>query len=86
MNTLVEFCTNNYFLGTNKVKNILEQKNGYDTLESDCLGHCEECKRSPIAIVEGSFVKANSPDELLIVIENELKRRDELAKIFEEFE
>jgi uncharacterized protein YuzB (UPF0349 family) len=76
--TKIEFCQKNLdrfysekdleqfsvFLSNKKVENK----------EYDCQSYCKECKSSPYAIVNGKFISADSPMELIQFIKNQDQR------------
>lgn len=82
MKPIIEFCIKNYALGTEKVKQTLEEDNGYDVLEHICLGHCQQCMITPYALVEGEFVEADDANRLLMAIEQKIKERQAFEDLF----
>ena len=83
MKLLVEFCTRNYFLGTEKIKEQLEEDAEFDVLESDCTGHCERCMLTPFGLVEGEYVEADTPENLLKRIKEKAEEKIRLQKELE---
>lgn len=79
MKPLVEFCSSNVSSYTKKVVDALENdpELDVDVMEYGCLGHCGECYMAPFALVNGDFVTAASPDELLEKIKTKLREDEE---------
>lgn len=83
INPMIEFCQSNYSLGTEDVKQLLEQNPNFDVMEYGCLGHCSKCIRTPFALVEGDYVEAETPKELIGRIEEKIKEKEELSDLFD---
>lgn len=83
MKLLVEFCTHNYFLGTEKIKKKLEEHSEFDVLESNCTGHCEQCMLTPFGLVEGEYVESDTPENLLKRIKEKSEEKIRLQKELE---
>jgi uncharacterized protein YuzB (UPF0349 family) len=75
---LVEFCASNVSSYTKTVIEALENdpELDVDVLEYGCLGHCGECYMEPFALVNGDFVSAPTPEELLQKIKAKLREED----------
>ncbi|GBF10303.1 MAG: YuzB family protein [Tepidibacillus sp.] len=84
MNPMIEFCTNNYIHGTDKIKQKLEDNPEYDVIEYNCLGHCERCAVTPFAVVEGEFIEADDPDDLIVLIEETIEERKAFDNLFDQ--
>lgn len=74
---IVEFCSSNVSSYTKQVFKILEEDTKLDAVEYGCLGHCGECYMEPFALVDGDFVSAPTPDELLVKIKEKLSESEE---------
>lgn len=85
MKPLVEFCYNNYSLGTEKIKEKLELSDDFEVLENLCLGHCEQCAITPFVIFEGEYLEEDSPEELYQLIISKKAERKELEDVFERY-
>lgn len=79
MKPLVEFCASNVSSYTKTVMEALENDLDLDAdvLEYGCLGHCGECYMQPFALVNGDFVTAETPEELLGKIKEKLLKDEE---------
>jgi uncharacterized protein YuzB (UPF0349 family) len=65
----IEFCQNNldqFFTeeSFSDYNPFLNQKN-ITYKEFECQSRCKECKQSPYAIINGQFIAADNPAELL---------------------
>jgi uncharacterized protein YuzB (UPF0349 family) len=69
---IIEFCTSNLASGTEWIMKELEKYPELDVVEYGCLGNCGECFAHPYALVNGEIVSADTPDELLDKIKQEL--------------
>jgi uncharacterized protein YuzB (UPF0349 family) len=80
MKPLVEFCASNVSSYTQSVIEALENdpELDVDVLEYGCLGHCGECYMQPFALVNGDFVSASTPGELLEKIKAKLRDEEEM--------
>jgi len=61
----VKFCENNYQFGTDKVKEKLEDLEGFIVEEEGCCGYCGECSEGAYALVDEEVVTAEKAEELL---------------------
>lgn len=61
---MVEFCASNMHHGTDRIMRLFEQDEELEVIEYGCLGNCGECYLNPFALVEGTIVSADTPDEL----------------------
>lgn len=79
MSALVEFCAANVGSYTKVVMEALENDPTVtaDVVEYGCLGRCGECYMMPFALVNGDYVEADSPEELLQKIKEKLKQDEE---------
>ena len=68
MKKMVEFCENNYTLGTRITKEKLDHNPKFDTMEYGCLGYCRQCRITPFALVEGKYIEEDELDELYLKI------------------
>ncbi|WP_339061213.1 YuzB family protein [Tepidibacillus marianensis] len=84
MKPLIEFCRSNYSWGTEQVKEKLEEDPDLEVMEYGCLGHCSQCLLRPFALVEGKFIDAGSPEELLFHIEEKLKEKDPFQDLWDQ--
>ncbi len=84
MKPLVEFCASNVSSYTKTVMEALENDLDLDAdvLEYGCLGHCGECYMQPFALVNGDFVTAETPEELLGKIKEKLLKDEEAMNDF----
>ncbi|NBI28873.1 YuzB family protein [Chengkuizengella marina] len=73
MRPIIEFCTNNMHLGTDKIMKELEKNPEYDVIEYGCLGYCGVCSMEPYALVNGDLITAETPDQLKEKIEKEIE-------------
>jgi uncharacterized protein YuzB (UPF0349 family) len=69
--------------GTDRVMKKLEANPDYDVVEYGCLGSCGECYAMPYALLNGEFVGADTPEELLIKLEGIIKDQEELFRLME---
>ncbi|TYR78699.1 DUF1450 domain-containing protein [Priestia megaterium] len=65
---IVEFCISNLASGSQKALEKLEKDPNLDIIEYGCLGYCGKCAQSPFALVNGEFVMAETPEELVDAI------------------
>lgn len=79
MKPLVEFCSSNVSSYSKMVVAALENdpELDVDVMEYGCLGHCGECYMAPFALVNGDFVTAATPEELLEKIKTKLREDEE---------
>ncbi|NGQ96967.1 DUF1450 domain-containing protein [Brevibacillus sp. SYP-B805] len=85
MKALVEFCSSNVSSYTKPVMEALENAPDLDVdvMEYGCLGHCGECYMKPFALVNGDYVEADSPEELLARIKQKVQEdQDKWEKDF----
>lgn len=69
----VKFCENNFFQGTDEVKERIENELEDVTVQVDsCLGFCSDCAAGPYALVDNEMVKADSPEELFEKIKEKI--------------
>ncbi|BCU51864.1 uncharacterized protein YuzB (UPF0349 family) [Staphylococcus auricularis] len=73
MNPIVEFCISNMAKGGDYVYNELDKDPNVDVLEYGCLQCCGLCSSSLYALVNGDFVKGDTPEELLQNIYDHIK-------------
>ncbi len=64
MKKMVEFCENNYELGSLMVKEKLDKTSQFETMEYGCLGHCIQCRITPFVMVEGKYIEDENLDLL----------------------
>lgn len=83
MKPLVEFCINNYPLGTEKVAKIIENVSDADVLENTCLGYCENCTMIPFAVFEGEYIEAPTSEDLLLLINEQIKIYHEFNELYD---
>lgn len=62
---LVEFCVSNLASGAQTAREQLEKDPNLDILEYGCLGYCGKCADSFFALVNGDFVSADTPNDLV---------------------
>jgi len=84
MKPLIEFCRSNYSWGTDKVKEKLEEDQELEVIEYGCLGRCSECLLRPFALVEGEYLEADSPEQLLLNIKEKLQEQDPFEDLWDE--
>ena len=84
MKPLIEFCRSNYNWGTEQVKLQLEKDPEVEVMDYGCLGHCSDCLLRPIALVDGEFVEAESPEELLLNIKEKIKEKNQLDDLWDQ--
>lgn len=79
MRALVEFCASNTASYTQEVMEALESDPDFDgdVVEYGCLGYCGDCYMVPFALVNGDFVSASTPEELLEKIKEKVKKDEE---------
>jgi uncharacterized protein YuzB (UPF0349 family) len=65
MRPIIEFCISNLASGSQRAREILERDPNLDIIEYGCLGHCSLCFQSPFALVNGDYVGAETPEELV---------------------
>ncbi|MGN7943065.1 DUF1450 domain-containing protein [Virgibacillus sp. 6R] len=67
--TKISFCTNNldrfYSDADFSTFNTFLNDKRIEYKEYECQSKCKECKAAPYAVIDGEFVSADSPDELL---------------------
>ncbi|MCU9612860.1 YuzB family protein [Caldibacillus lycopersici] len=72
----VEFCTNNFdrFYNDDALDELEEfiDKHSIKFREMDCLSFCDECECSPYALINHKFIDANTPEELLKKLKEQL--------------
>lgn len=83
MKPLVEFCASNVSSYSQEVVDALENDSDLDVdvLEYGCLGYCGECYMKPFALVNGKLVQAETADELLAMIKNNIREEDDLPDL-----
>ncbi|MGP4061418.1 YuzB family protein [Halobacillus litoralis] len=72
MNPLIEFCINNLVSGSQAAKAELEKDPDLDVVEYGCLRNCGLCSQTLYALVEGDRVMADTPEELVDKIYEQL--------------
>lgn len=70
---VIEFCASNMHHGTDRIMKLLEQNDDYEVIEYGCLGNCGECYLNPYAMVDGTIVSAETPDELFVKVIETIK-------------
>lgn len=65
----LEFCTNNlnqFYDDESFVKlDHFITEHGLEVKEMDCLSYCDECTCSPYALVDATYVEADTPEQLI---------------------
>ncbi|WP_394234763.1 DUF1450 domain-containing protein [Niallia oryzisoli] len=77
MGVEVKFCPCNFEDEMEMVKEKLQECEDVSIWEERCLLYCGQCLVEPFAVVNGENITADSPDELLVEIQNclnELKK------------
>jgi uncharacterized protein YuzB (UPF0349 family) len=62
---IIEFCVSNLAGGSQRAREILERDPNFDVIEYGCLGNCGQCYESPYALVNGEYIAAKTPEELV---------------------
>lgn len=62
---LIEFCISNLASGGQAAREQLEKDPNLDIIEYGCLGYCGKCADSFFVLVNGDFVGADSPGDLV---------------------
>lgn len=76
MNTL-KFCENNLNGEMNQLVKRAKAEFGNVTVSVEpCLGHCDRCAASPIAVANGDLVTGNTTDLLLERVKNAIGERE----------
>ena len=70
---LVEFCQTNLSQGTQLVLEAVEAMDEVDVMVSSCLSECRFCEQQPFCLFEGERVGAKEPEELLALIEKNIR-------------
>ncbi|MGE8207556.1 YuzB family protein [Heyndrickxia sp. NPDC080065] len=65
MNPIIEFCASNLASGAIEALEILEEDPNLDIVEYSCLDYCDICGEAPFALVNGEYVKGDTPKELV---------------------
>ncbi|WLD92685.1 YuzB family protein [Alkalihalobacillus sp. AL-G] len=65
MRPIIEFCVSNLANGSQRAREVLEKDPNLDVIEYGCLGNCGQCFQSPYALVNGDYVPAETPEELV---------------------
>jgi len=87
MRPIIEFCAANLSMGSDQVKERLEQNPDYDVIEYGCLGNCGQCFYAPYALVNGEIIAAETPDELYDKIMAAIRElEDPYASLFDDEE
>lgn len=73
LNPLIEFCVNNLASGSQKALEQLEKDPNLDVVEYGCTSHCGICAMTLFAIVDGECVMAETPEELVKKVYEELE-------------
>ncbi|WP_370456229.1 DUF1450 domain-containing protein [Planomicrobium sp. YIM 101495] len=69
----VEFCVTNMSQGSDEVYEQLTGRDDIELLQTGCNSHCELCACSLYALVNEEVVEADTPEELLEKINEELE-------------
>ena len=70
----IKFCENNFGYETENVVNKLKETLKDTKVEvSPCLGHCGECANGPFALINDTFISADTAETLYNKIMNRLK-------------
>ena len=72
----IEFCTNNLNRfyddeAFDQLEKFVEE-NHLKVREMECLSYCDECARSPYALLNNEFIRAETSDELMEKIKKRL--------------
>lgn len=70
---LVEFCQTNLSKGTQLVLEAVEAMDEVDVMVSSCLSECRFCEQQPFCLFEGERLGAKEPEELLALIEKNIR-------------
>jgi uncharacterized protein YuzB (UPF0349 family) len=84
MSIMIEFCQANFSTGSDQVmaklqsdRDLLAELGEIEVIEYGCLGNCGQCYIQPFAMVEGTIVVGDTPEELLQEIKEFVKRKQE---------
>ncbi|WP_134704011.1 YuzB family protein [Ammoniphilus sp. YIM 78166] len=84
MTIMIEFCQANFSTCSDQVMAklqsdsvLLDDLGEIEAIEYGCLGNCGQCYIQPFAMVEGSIVAGDTPEELLEEIKAQVKRKQE---------
>lgn len=69
----VEFCVTNLSQGSDEVFEQLSGRSDIELLQTGCNSHCELCACSLYALVNEEVVEADTPEQLLEKINEELE-------------
>lgn len=69
----VEFCVTNLSQGSDEVFEQLSGRDDIELLQTGCNSHCELCACTLYALVNEEVVEADTPEELLVKINEELE-------------
>lgn len=69
----VEFCVTNLSQGSDEVYEKLEGRDDIELLQTGCNSHCELCACTLYALVNEEVVEADTAEELLEKINEELE-------------
>lgn len=82
MTIMIEFCQANFSTGSDQVMAKLQSDatlqadlGEIEAIEYGCLGNCGQCYIQPFAMVEGSIVAGDTPEQLLQEIKEQVKRK-----------
>ncbi|WP_128896309.1 YuzB family protein [Longirhabdus pacifica] len=84
MRAIIEFCSNNFHHGTDKVMEKLEGNPEIDTIEYGCLDQCGQCSLEPFALVDGKVIRAATADELYEKIMTAIEETSDVSSPFDE--
>ncbi|MDF1510183.1 YuzB family protein [Robertmurraya sp. DFI.2.37] len=62
---MIEFCISNLASGSQKAREILEKDSNLDIIEYGCLNYCGKCAAFHYALVEGTVVTGETPEQLV---------------------
>lgn len=69
---LVEFCQTNLAHGTQMVLDAVEMMEEVDVMVSSCLSECSYCAQRPFCIFEGERLGAETPEALLLLVQQSI--------------
>lgn len=85
---MIEFCRANLSNGSGQVRDQLlipdESIGEVEVMEYECLGNCGQCYLQPFAMVEGTIVAGDTPEELLENIKAFVVKKQEEDRLWRE--
>ncbi|MEW9669213.1 YuzB family protein [Ammoniphilus sp. 3BR4] len=85
---MIEFCRANLSSGSDQVRNQLlapmDDIREVEVIEYGCLGNCGQCYIQPFAMVEGTIVAGDTPEELLENIKEFIVKKQEEDRLWRE--